>query len=162
MKQIPKPLLHKILVTPLIGAGCLLLGVAMHLGAGDRTLLLLSGVLFLSCLVKGLFYYRIATRNKYEIVCGTCTRIMPQMFGRLRKIHIMDKDGVETTLQLPKDCRFRIGEQYQFYFTQGTGLLIGPASIGTALTTDSFLGYELIREEDSSEKKESSGSYHTP
>lgn len=162
MKQIPKPLLRKILITPLIGAGCLLLGVSMYLGAGDRTLLLLSGVLFLSCLVKGFFYYRIASRNRYEIVFGTCTRIMPQMFGRLRKIQIMDKDGIETTLQLPKDCRFRIGEQYQFYFTQGNGVLLGPASIRTALTTDSFLGYELIREEESSEKKEGSGSCHTP
>lgn len=162
MKQIPKPLVHKILITPLIGAGCLLLGVAMYLGAGDRTLLLLSGVLFLSCLVKGFFYYQIASHIRYEIVCGTCTRIMPQMFGRLRKIQIMDKDGIETTLQLPKDCRFRIGEQYRLFFTQQTGLPIGPASIRTALTTDSFLGYELIHEEDSSEKKEGSESCHTP
>lgn len=162
MKQIPKPLVHKILITPLIGAGCLLLGVAMYLDAGDRTLLLLSGVLFLSCLVKGFFYYQIASHIRYEIVYGTCTRIMPQMFGRLRKIQIMDKDGIETTLQLPKDCRFRIGEQYRLFFTQQTGLPIGPASIRTALTTDSFLGYELIHEEDSSEKKEGSESCHTP
>lgn len=162
MKQIPKPLLRKILITPLIGAGCLLLGVSMYLGAGDRTLLLLSGVLFLSCLVKGFFYYRIASRNRYEIVFGTCTRIMPQMFGRLRKIQIMDKDGIETTLQLPKDCRFRIGEQYQFYFTQGHGVLLGPASIRTALTTDSFLGYEVFQTENLPEQKEGPGSCHTP
>ena len=162
MKQIPKPLLHKILITPLIGAGCLLLGVAMYLGADDRTLLLLSGVLFLSCLVKGFFYYRIASRNRYEIVCGTCTCIMPQMFGRLRKIKIMDKDGVETTLQLPKDCRFRIGEQYRLFFTQRSGIPIGPTALRSALTTDSFLGYEVLQTEASLEQKEGPGSCHTP
>lgn len=162
MKQIPRPLLHKILITPLIGAGCLLLGVAMYLSDGDRTLLLLSGVLFLTCLVKGIVYYRIAVRNKYEVVCGTCTRIIPQMFGRLRRIQIMDEDGTETTLQLPKDCRFRIGEQYRLFFTQRTGLPIGPASIRTALTTDSFLGYEVSRVEESPKQKEGPGSCHTP
>lgn len=165
MKQIPKPLLHKILFTPLIGTGCLLLGITMYIGTGDRTLLLLSGVLFLSCLLKGLLYYRIAAHNRYEVVCGTCIRIMPQVFGRLRKVQIMDEDGVETTLQLPKDCRFRIGEQYRLFFTQRADLLAGPASLRAALTTDSFLGYEALRAEEASEQpgqKEGPGSADTP
>lgn len=146
MNPIPKPLLHKIIVTPLIGSGCLILGITMFIGAGDRTLLLLSGVLFLACVWKAFGYYRIAVKEQYEIISGTCVRILPQPIGKFRKVQIMDENGVETTLRLPKQNRFRIGAKYRLYFSTRSNLTLGGEALAAALSTDSFLGYEEIPE----------------
>ncbi|MEG0752785.1 MAG: hypothetical protein RR461_03055 [Angelakisella sp.] len=75
---IPQPLLRKIILTPLLGAVCLVFGLAAYLGAGDRILLMLSGVLFISCIVKGIQYYRLSISGRYMVVQGTCVRIAPQ------------------------------------------------------------------------------------
>lgn len=148
MRPIPKPLLHRIIVTPLIGTGCLILGIAMFIAAGDRTLLLLSGVLFLACILKAFGYYRIADKEQYEIISGTCVRVLPQPIGKFRKIQIMDENGVETTLRLPKQNRFRIGAKYLLYFSTRSNLTLGSEALSAALSTDSFLGYEETPETD--------------
>ena len=154
MNPIPKPLLHKIIITPLIGTGCLILGTAMFIGAGDRTLLLLSGVLFLACAWKAFGYYRIAVKEHYEIISGTCVRILPQPIGKFRKVQIMDENGVETTLRLPKQNCFQIGAKYRFYFSTRFNLTLGGEALTAALSTDSLLGYEEIPETDETAPEE--------
>lgn len=151
---IPQPLLRKIIFTPLLGTGCLIFGLAAYLGNGDRTLLILSGVLFTACIFKGLQHYRIATSGQYLSVRGTCVRIAPQFMGKLRKIYLMDDNGIETILQLPKQHRIIIGNRYCFYFTQRTNGSTGHEYLDTLLSTDSFLGYELERPSENSPAKE--------
>lgn len=141
-KPIPQPLLRKIIITPLLGAVCLVFGLAAYLGAGDRTLLMLSGVLFAACIFKGIQHYRIAKSGRYIIMCGTCIRIAPQFIGKLRKVYLMDDDGIEITLQLPKQHRITIGSRYCFYFAHSSGISVGNDYLDTLLATDSFLGYE--------------------
>lgn len=144
---IPQPLLRKIILTPLLGIGCLIFGIAAHIGAEDRTLLMLSGVLFVFCIYKGVQSYRIASSAQYEIVCGTCVRLSPQLFGKLRKVILMDDAGVEITLRLPKQYRMMIGSRYRFYFHKTASQhSVGNEYLDTLLSTDSFLGYELAEE----------------
>lgn len=140
--SIPQPLLRKIILTPLLGAVCLVFGLSSYLGADDKTLLMLSGVLFAICIFKGIQHYRIAKSGRYLAVCGTCVRLAPQFMGKLRKVYLMDDDGIETTLRLPKQHRIIIGSRYCFYFAQSSGVSIGNDYLDTLLATDSFLGYE--------------------
>ena len=142
-KPIPQPLLRKIILTPLLGAVCLAFGLAAYIGAGDRTLLILSGVLFATCIFKGIQHYRTARSGRYLTVCGTCVRIAPQFMGKLRKVCLMDDDGIEITLRLPTQHRVTIGNRYRFYFAQSSGVSVGNDYLDRLLATDSFLGYEL-------------------
>lgn len=144
--HIPQPLRHKIFLTPLLGAACLVFGLAAYLGAGDRTLLILSGVLFIACACKGVGYYRLAVSGRYETVCGTCVRITSQLAGRLRKISLMDDRGIEMTLSLPKQHRIAIGSRYRFYFTKTAGPNMGSEYLNTLLSTGAFLGFEQIED----------------
>lgn len=139
---IPQPLLRKIILTPLLGAVCLVFGLAAYLGAGDRILLMLSGVLFISCIVKGIQYYRLSISGRYMVVQGTCVRIAPQFIGKLRKVYLMNDDGIEITLHLPKQLRITIGSRYRFYFTQRLGPLVGSEYLDALLASGGFLGYE--------------------
>lgn len=141
-KPIPQPLLRKVILTPLLGAVCLTFGLAAYLGAGDRTLLMLSGVLFVICIFKGIRHYRIAKSGRYLAVHGTCVRLAPQFMGKLRKVYLMDDDGIEITLRLPIQHRITIGSRYCFYFAQSSGISVGNDYLDTLLATDSFLGYE--------------------
>ena len=70
LKQIPVPLLRKIVITALIGAGCALFGLAYWIATKDRILLFLSLVLLTACLHRARSLYRLATRYKYETLEG--------------------------------------------------------------------------------------------
>lgn len=142
--NIPQPLRNKILFTPLLGVGCIVCGIATYLCVGDRTLLILSGVLFVMCIFKGYQYYRIAMCEKYEMICGTCIRVTPQLVGKLRKVCLMDDAGVESTLRLSKQHRFVIGNRYRIYFSKNDCQSIGNDYLDTLLSTGNFLGYEQI------------------
>lgn len=152
---IPAPLLRKIILTPLLGSVCMILGIAMFWGTKDRTLLILSGVLLAMCAYKGFRYYQTAVTGRYETVCGTCIRIAPQIIGKLRKIYLMDDAGVETVLRLPKQQRFTIGSRYRFYFAKVSGLAVGGEYLDALFSTGAFLGYEQLEiEETEAIKKE--------
>ena len=151
--SIPQPLLRKIIFTPLLGAACLVFGVAAYFGAGDRTLLILSGVLFITCVFKGIGYHRLAASGRYETVCGTCVQISPQLVGKLRKVALMDDAGITISLRLPKQHRIAIGCRYRFYFTKAAGPNVGNDYLNTLLSTDSFLGYELAEGPENSSPK---------
>lgn len=152
-KHIPQPLFHKIILTPLIGAVCLVFGLAAYIGANDRTLLILSGVLFVMCAFKGVQYYRTAALGRYETVCGTCVRVVPQMVGKFRRVYLMDDAGIETSLRLPKQHRFIIGNRYRFYFAKTGGLGIGGEYLDVLLSSGAFLGYEQAEPKDGADTK---------
>lgn len=146
LKDFPRVLLRKILLTLLTGGGCFLFGVAYYLYAADRIFLILSCMVLLISLYKSFHIYGIVSKKRYETVEGICVGITSKLIGKCNKIKIMDNDGIESMLHLSKGCKLKIGHKYTFYFTQGGQINIGSEYLNTVLATDSFLGYDDLGE----------------
>lgn len=67
-------------------------------------------------------------------------------FGKTRTIGLLDVDGAEHMLYLPKSCKMRVGQQYRLYFSQRHSPCSGNRRLDAA-QTESFLGYEAIADE---------------
>ena len=144
----PSPLKRKMILTALVGIGCLLVGIAFTVIAKDTMMLLLSIAVCAFSFYKAFAMFRIASKKDYEIVEGTCTAIVPKLLNKFRKIKITDDEGNETTLLLAKQSKITIGERYKFYFKKTTRVTIGNEYFDSALSSDCFLGYELTKETD--------------
>ena len=144
----PSPLKRKMILTALVGIGCLLVGIAFTIIAKDTMMLLLSIAVCAFSFYKAFAMFRIASKKDYEIVKGTCTAIVPKLLNKFRKIKITDDEGNETTLLLAKQSKITIGERYKFYFKKTTRVTLGNEYFDSALSSDCFLGYELTKETD--------------
>ena len=144
----PSPLKRKMILTALVGIGCLLVGIAFTAIAKDTMMLLLSVAVCAFSFYKAFAMFRIASKKDYEIVKGTCTAIVPKLLNKFRKIKITDDEGNETTLLLAKQSKITIGERYKFYFKKTTRVTLGNEYFDSALSSDCFLGYELTKETD--------------
>lgn len=142
----PSPLKRKMILTALVGIGCLLVGIAFTVIAKDKMMLLLSIAVCAFSFYKAFAMFRIASKKDYEIVEGTCTVIVPKLLNKFRKIKITDDEGNETTLLLAKQSKVAIGERYRFYFKKTTRVTLGNEYFDSALSSDCFLGYEPITE----------------
>ena len=140
----PTPLKRKMLLTALVGIGCLLIGVAFTIFTKDTMMLILSGAVCAFSLFKAFTMYRVASKKDYEVVEGTCSAIVPKLFPKFRKIKITDDEGNETTLLLSKQSKVSIGERYRFYFKKTTRVTLGNEYFDSALSSDCFLGYEPV------------------
>jgi len=151
IREAPAPLRRKLYLTAIIGAVCLLVGLAMFLFLKDRMMLFLSLVLLVFCVGKVVDYYRLIVGEEYEIVEGTCVSIMPKPLRKYRKIKIMDDNGVESSLLLNKQSRVKIGYRYRFYFKETQHVSLGSEYLDSALSSDCFLGYEELGESEIAE-----------
>ena len=142
----PSPLKRKMILTALVGIGCLLVGIAFTVIAKDTMMLLLSVAVCAFSFYKAFAMFRIASKKDYEIVEGTCTAIVPKLLNKFRKIKITDDEGNETTLLLAKQSKIAIGERYKFYFKKTTRVTLGNEYFDSALSSDCFLGYEVATE----------------
>lgn len=140
----PAPLKRKMLLTALVGMGCLLVGVAFTIFAEDMMMLLLSAAVCAFSLFKAFSMYRVVSKKDYEIVEGTCSAIVPKLITKFKKIKITDDEGNETTLLLAKQSKVTIGERYRFYFKKTTRVTLGNEYFDSALSSDCFLGYEAV------------------
>lgn len=144
LKDTPIPLKRKLFLTILIGFLCLLVGIAMCIFARDRIMLFLSGAVCLLSFVKAAMLYRVISEKKYEVTEGTCVGISPKPLRKFRKIRIMDDEGNETSLLLSKQSKVKIGDRYRFYFKQTQRISLGSDYFDAAMSSDCFLGYELL------------------
>ena len=112
--------------------------------AADRILLVLGGLIFAASLVLGSSLWGTAARGQYEVVEGICASVSTPMLRRYRKIQLIDEQGAERTLLLSKTAKFQIGARYRFYFQKGSRPAVGNDYLDTALSTNSFLGYEVL------------------
>ena len=144
--DMPRPLIHKIFLTPVIGLGCFILGLVYHCRMHDPVFFGLSGAVLLICAYKTLHFYRIGINERYEAISGTVVRISPKLLGKFSTVKIMDDNGIETTLRLPKSSRLRIGNKYDMYFAKDT-LSTGRSGIDERISTDSLLGYQLVEKD---------------
>lgn len=143
----PAPLKRKMLLTALVGIGCILVGVAFTIFAKDMMMLFLSIAVCGFSLYRTFTMFQVASKKDYEIVEGTCSAIVPKLITKFKKIKITDDEGNETTLLLAKQSKVTIGERYRFYFKKTTRVTLGNEYLDSALSSDCFLGYEPIAEE---------------
>lgn len=146
LKNFPRALFRKALLTLLTGAGCFLFGVAYYLYAADRIFLILSCMVLLISLYKCFHIYSLVIKKRYETVEGICVGITSKMIGKCNKVKMMDEDGIESTLYLSKNSKLKIGHRYKLYFSQAPQINVGSEYLNTALATDSFLGFEDMGE----------------
>jgi len=146
LKDCPGILLQKLFVTLLLGAGCLTVGAIYYIVTLDTVFLVLSIALFVGCLYRSGSLYRMIVSKDYCITEGTCIGITPKPMRRYRSVRLMDSEGLETTLLLDKRTKVKIGCQYRIYFSQHQRPGLGSEYLDTALSGDSFLGIEDLRE----------------
>ncbi len=152
-KNAPALLKRKILLTALVGIGCLLVGIAMCVFSKDTMMLFLSLAVCGFSFFKAYTMYRVVAKNEYEIVEGTCIGITPKLLQKFRKIKIADNEGNESTLLLSKQSKIKIGDRYRFYFKNTTRVTLGNEYFDSALSSDCFLGYEAVSEEKTKKSK---------
>lgn len=156
MKKIsnkPQVLQNKILLTFLAGLACFIFGIGYFIFAKDRIFLVMSTLLMLACFARGLELYLIVSKNKFDILTGTCVGISSSPMRKLRSIKLMDKDGNEFTLKLQKTDKLVIGNRYRFYFKKTDHFRTGYDFFDARLSTDNFLGFELLPASDAPRRK---------
>ena len=145
-KKCPRVLLQKLLITLLLGAGCLAVGAAYYAAAHDAVFLALSGILSVGCVWRSWSLYRMIADVNYSLTEGVCVGITSKPMRRYRSIRLMDTEGLESTLLLDKRTRVKIGYQYRIYFKKDHQPSLGSEYLDTALSGDGFLGIEELGE----------------
>jgi len=135
---IPKPVLMRQILLFGGGAGCLFVGVVAALAIGDMILLALSAILCVSFITKGFLLRRKIRAGQIYGVHGVCVGIAPKMFGRYRRIELVNTDtGDDASFVLPKKVVFKVGHVYTCYFDNRFD-----SGNVSDLPTNGFLGYE--------------------
>lgn len=151
LKECPRVLLQKLLITLFLGAGCLAVGAAYYAAVRDTVFLVLSGFLSVGCVCRSYCLYKMIVGKKYSMAEGICVGITPKPMRRYRSVRLMDTEGLESTLLLDKRTRVKIGVQYRIYFKQDKRSSLGSEYLDTSLSGDSFLGIEELGEFSSAE-----------
>jgi len=161
LKSCPRILLQKLLITILIGVGCLLVGAAYFLFCRDMMFLFLSLAVFTGAIVKAVTLYFLIEQGKYEEIEGICIGISAKPMRRYRKIRIMDNSGIESSFLLAKQTHIKIGNRYRFYFKQTSRPIFGSEYLDASLAGDAFLGLEDLGEYDSDIKSAKEAEEHS-
>lgn len=147
--QFPFVLRHKILLTFLAGTASIAVSLVIFAVTADHILLALGGIIFAASLVLGKSLWGTAARSQYEVVEGVCTSVSTPMLRRYRKVYLTDELGAKRTLLINKSSKFQIGAHYRFYFQKSSQPIIGNDYLDAALSTNNFLGCEIVEEEPS-------------
>ena len=146
LKNCPKALFQKLMFTALIGAGCLIVGLAYYIFSRDNITLALSFLVLTFSMIRSAGLYHIISEKRYDIIDGICVGIKPKPLSKHYTVKIIDDTGVETSLRLGKQTKLKIGFRYRFYFKQGQQLSVGSKYLDAALSSDHFLGFEELGE----------------
>lgn len=144
LKNSPKVLCRKVLLTAVVGVGCLLIGSAYFLFSGDMTTLLLSAAILIFSLVRTWELYRMVAGNSYTVVDGTVVAMKAKPMRKHCIVKIMDDAGLESSLRLGKQARIKIGFRYRFFFAHMPQTSLGSEYLDAALSHGGFLGYEEL------------------
>jgi hypothetical protein len=137
LPKCPKPLLHKLAITALIGIGCFAVGTAYFLFSHDKTTLMLSVAVLVACLLRAFGMYRTISKNAYTVVDGTCIANTANLIRRTRSVVIIDNDGATHNLTLPKATRLKVGQRYRLYLAHGD-------DAASSQQAAQFLGFEEL------------------
>lgn len=117
LADIPTPMRNKILTAPVMGVGCLAIGICMQIYASDWILLILSVILCLFFHVRSIQYLRLGRSGNYIALPATCTSVS---HSPLRKHACTFKDGQGHTFTLHLSQRAYQNQCYILYFTKKT------------------------------------------
>ena len=145
MEHIPKPLLRRLALTLLVGAGCLFTGSVFFLHERDTSFFILSLLLSASSAAKATLLALQVKRKSYYVLEGTCTDVRLKPFRNSYDIVLTDQDGSEHLLRVGKDKKIRSGISYRFYLKAPDSILLGQNPLLAKMElTDNLLGVEEI------------------
>jgi hypothetical protein len=137
------------------GTGCLFVGIIVSLVTGDSVMLIMSAILCIAFVTKGVLLKRKINLGQIFCVSGVCVSIAPKMLNRYRRIELVNTDtGDDVYFILPKKVVFKVGHVYNCYFDTvpdrhfsrrpvgANGLKGGFLNAELDLPTNGFLGFE--------------------
>lgn len=144
IRQWPAPILRRWLGLPSVGLGCLLVGCVGGIALKDSFLFFLSAAVCGACLVKAFLFYRLVSRQEYEVMEGVCIEVQQRPFQRGCKAKFVDASDHIHTLPLEKGIRVCVGRQYRFYLRKQDDAAKAAAQSLPISSTVELLGYEEI------------------
>lgn len=146
MEHTPKPLLRRLVLTFLVGAGCFFTGLVFFLHQKDISFFILSILLSVGSAAKAILLGLQIRRKSYTVLEGTCTDVRLKLFRNTHDIVLTDQDGNEHLLRIGKDYKVRPGLSYRFYFRTSESIPSGqPPLLAKAALTDNLLGMEELK-----------------
>lgn len=146
MEHTPKPLLRRLVLTFLVGAGCFFTGLVFFLHQKDISFFILSILLSAGSAAKAILLGLQIRRKSYTVLEGTCTDVRLKLFRNTHDIVLTDQDGNEHLLRIGKDYKVRPGLSYRFYFRASESIPSGqPPLLAKAALTDNLLGVEELK-----------------
>lgn len=146
MEHTPKPLLRRLVLTFLVGAGCFFTGLVFFLHQKDISFFILSILLSVGSAAKAILLGLQIRRKSYTVLEGTCTDVRLKLFRNTHDIVLTDQDGNEHLLRIGKDYKVRPGLSYRFYFRTSESIPSGqPPLLAKAALTDNLLGVEELK-----------------
>ena len=146
MEHTPKPLLRRLVLTFLVGAGCFFTGLVFFLHQKDISFFILSILLSAGSAAKAILLGLQIRRKSYTVLEGTCTDVRLKLFRNTHNIVLTDQDGNEHLLRIGKDYKVRPGLSYRFYFRTSESIPSGqPPLLAKAVLTDNLLGVEELK-----------------
>ena len=95
MNNIPKPLIWRLALTLLVGAGCLFVGVGFALKENDKSFLFLSSVIFVFSLIKAIASFVMIKKKSYVTMEGIVLNIRPLIFKKANEITLKDDNDAK-------------------------------------------------------------------
>lgn len=146
MEHTPKPLLRRLVLTFLVGAGCFFIGLVFFLHQKDISFFILSILLSAGSAAKAILLGLQIRKKSYTVLEGTCTDVRLKLFRNTHDIVLTDQDGNEHLLRIGKDYKVRPGLSYRFYFRTSESIPSGqPPLLAKAALTDNLLGVEELK-----------------
>lgn len=146
MEHTPKPLLRRLVLTFLVGAGCFFTGLVFFLRQKDISFFILSILLSAGSAAKAILLGLQIRRKSYTVLEGTCTDVRLKLFRNTHDIVLTDQNGNEHLLRIGKDYKVRPGLSYRFYFRTSESIPSGqPPLLAKAALTDNLLGMEELK-----------------
>lgn len=139
---VPPVLRCKVTYTVLTGIGFGMAAAIAFAVSKDLTLLILGGILFLWCVIRGGILWRSILSGHYETVTGVCTSVARPAFHRYKKVFLTLTDGRETTLLLGSQAKVKPGICYRFCLQNSSVPRLGNDYLDAVLSTNVFLGFE--------------------
>lgn len=143
METIPKPLFQRLVLTLLVGTGCLTTGTIFYFYKNDAIFLLLSIFVFLSSICKAAILFLQIIRKSYTMIEGTCLGIRRMPLYRCKEVTLEERNGKQVHLLLNQSKKIHMGICYRIYLkdTPKTSHGQNPL-IQKAIITDNLIGIE--------------------
>lgn len=145
METMPKPLCKRLVLTTLVGTGCLFVGIIFFLLEKDTSFLYLSVLIFLFSAVKAISTFIMTRNNSFVTIEGTCIRIQPLLLSKCNEVILENANGNNIKLLLDRNQKLQTGISYRIYFKSASSISPGKNPfMEKALLTDNLLGIEPI------------------